>query len=208
MFTLYSADTPNGKKVSIMLEEIGATYKVEKINILKGDQFKPTFSKISPFNKIPVLKDHKNKKTIFESGAILIYLGEKYKKFYDKKDKLKILQWLMAQMAYIGPMLGQHHQFHHYNSGKSKFGEERYFRISRVIYKDLDRRLSKSKFLAGSKYSIADIATFPWIARHEWHDIGLKKHKHLTRWYKEIAKRKAVKKGYDFMNRGETVPEV
>jgi len=114
----------------------------------------------------------------------------------------------MAQMAYIGPMLGQHHQFHHYNSGKSKFGEERYFRISRVIYKDLDRRLSKSKFLAGSKYSIADIATFPWIARHEWHDIGLKKHKHLTRWYKEIAKRKAVIKGYDFMNRGETVPKV
>ena len=125
-----------------------------------------------------------------------------------KKNKLTILQWLMAQMAYIGPMLGQHHQFHHYNSGKSKFGEERYFRISRVIYKDLDRRLSKSKFLAGSKYSIADIATFPWIARHEWHDIGLKKHKHLTRWYKEIAKRKAVIKGYDFMNRGEAVPKV
>jgi GST-like protein len=175
---------------------------------VKGDQFKPSFAKISPFNKIPILKDVKNKKTIFESGAILIYLGEKYKKFYDKKDRLKILQWLMAQMAYIGPMLGQHHQFHHYNSGKSKFGEERYFRICRAIYKDLDRRLSKSKYLAGSKYSIADIATFPWIARHEWHDIGLKKHKHLARWYKLIAQRKAVIKGYDFMNRGETVPKV
>ena len=208
MFELYSADTPNGKKISIMLEELNLRYKVKKVNIMKGDQFKSSFSKMSPFNKIPVLKDVKAKKTIFESGAILIYLGEKYKKFYDKKDRLKILQWLMAQMAYIGPMIGQHHQFHHYNSGKSKFGEERYFRITRAIYKDLDRRLSKSKYLAGSKYSIADIATFPWIARHEWHDIGLKKPKNLTRWYKLISKRKAVIKGYDFMDRGETVPKV
>jgi GSH-dependent disulfide-bond oxidoreductase len=208
MFELYSADTPNGKKISIMLEELKLNYKVRKINIAKGDQFKPFFSKISPFNKIPVLKDIKEKKIIFESGAILIYLGEKYKKFYDKKDRLKILQWLMAQMAYIGPMIGQHHQFHHYNSGKSKFGEERYFRIAKTIYKDLNRRLSKSKYLAGSKYSIADIATFPWIARHEWHDIGLKKYKHLSRWYKLISNRKAVIKGYDFMNRGEIVPKI
>ena len=208
MFELYSADTPNGKKISIMLEELKLNYKVKKINIMKGEQFKPSFSKISPFNKIPVLKDIKEKKVIFESGAILIYLGEKYKKFYDKKDRLKILQWLMAQMAYIGPMIGQHHQFHHYNSGKSKFGEERYFRIARTIYKDLDRRLSKSKYLAGGKYSIADIATFPWIARHEWHDIGLKKHRHLSRWYKLISKRKAVIRGYDFMNRGELVPKI
>lgn len=208
MFELYSADTPNGKKISIMLEELNINYTVKKINIIKGDQFKSSFSKISPFNKIPVLKDIKAKKTIFESGAILIYLGEKYKKFYDKQNRLKILQWLMAQMAYIGPMIGQHHQFHHYNSGKSKFGEERYFRITRTIYKDLDRRLSKSKYLAGNKYTIADIATFPWIARHKWHDIGLKKHRHLSRWYKLISKRKAVIKGYDFMDRGETVPKV
>src|SRR6056300_1092744 len=208
MFTLYSADTPNGKKISIMLEEIGATYKVEKINILKGDQFKPAFSKISPFNKIPVLKDHKNKKTIFESGAILIYLGEKYKKFYDKKDRLKILQWLMAQMAYIGPMLGQHHQFHHYNSGKSKFGEERYFKIAKRIYEDLDERLGQSKYLAGENYTIADIATFPWIARHEIHDIGLKNFKNLSRWYLDISKREAVIKGYDLLKRGEAVPGI
>ena len=207
MFELYTADTPNGKKISIMLEELGASYKIKKINIFKGDQFKPSFSKISPFNKIPVLRDIKSKKNIFESGAILIYLGEKYNKFYNKKDRLKILQWLMAQMAYIGPMIGQHHQFHHYNSGKSKFGEERYFRIAKIIYKDLDRRLSKSKYLAGNNYSIADIATFPWIARHEWHDIGLKKHKNLMRWYKVIAKRKAVIKGYDFMNRNDPIPK-
>src|SRR6056300_1834763 len=208
MIELFSANTPNGKKISIMLEEIGYEFKVTKVDIGKDEQFKPDFKKISPFSKIPVIIDHKNNKTIFESGAILIYLGEISGKFYNKDDRTNINQWLMAQMGYIGPMLGQHHQFHHYNTGKSEFGEERYFRISRVIYKDLDRRLSKSKFLAGSKYSIADIATFPWIARHEWHDIGLKKHKHLTRWYKEIAKRKAVKKGYDFMNRGETVPKV
>src|SRR5210317_976093 len=206
MIELLTANTPNGQKISIMLEEIGLEYKVTKININKDDQFNPEFRKISPFSKIPVIKD--GEISVFESGAILIYLGEKSEKFYDKSERLTINQWLMGQMAYVGPMLGQHHQFHHYNSGKSKFGEERYFRISRVIYKDLDRRLSKSKFLAGSKYSIADIATFPWIARHEWHDIGLKKHKHLTRWYKEIAKRKAVIKGYDFMNRGETVPKV
>jgi len=207
MFELLSADTPNGKKVSILLEELGLKYKVTKINIYKGDQFKPSFSKISPFNKIPVLKDLKEKKNIFESGAILIYLGEKYKKFYEKKDRLKILQWLMAQMAYVGPMFGQHHQFHHYNRGKSKFGEDRYFKISAQIYKDLDKRLSKSKFLACSKYTIADIATFPWVARHEIHDIGLRKFKNLTRWFEQISKRKAVIKGYDFMDRGEIIPK-
>ena len=111
----------------------------------------------------------------------------------------------MGQMAYIGPMLGQHHQFHHYNPGKSKFGEDRYFKISKAIYNDLDLRLSQSKFLAGEEYSIADIATWPWIARHDWHDIGLKNYKNLTRWYNDIAGRVAVIKGYDFMNKGEKI---
>ena len=111
----------------------------------------------------------------------------------------------MAQMGYVGPMLGQHHQFHHYNPGKSKFGEDRYFKISKAIYKDLDLRLSQSKFLAGEEYSIADIATWPWIARHDWHDIGLKNYKSLTRWYNDIAGRAAVIKGYDFMNKGEKI---
>ena len=113
----------------------------------------------------------------------------------------------MGQMAYVGPMLGQHHQFHHYNSGKSKWGEERYFKIAKDIYKDLDDRLNESEYLAGD-YSIADIATFPWIARHEWHDIGLKNFKNLSRWYSTISKREAVKKGYDLLKRGETIPEV
>ena len=191
-----------------MLEEIDFKYKVTNVNLLEGEQFNPDFRKISPFSKIPVIVDHNNnKEAIFESGAILIYLGEKSNKFYHTEDRLKINQWLMAQMGYVGPIIGQHHQFHHYNPGKSKFGEERYFKITKSIYKDLDERLGKSKYLAGENYSIADIATWPWIARHEWHDIGLKNYKNLTRWYLEIADREAVIKGYNFMKKGETIPK-
>ena len=191
-----------------MLEEIGFEYKVTKVNLNNGDQFKPEFRKISPFSKIPVIIDHdNNKEAIFESGVILMYLGEKSNKFYHEDNKLKINQWLMIQMAIVGPFIGQHHQFHHYNPGKSKFGEERYFKITKTIYRDLDERLGQSKFLAGENYTIADIATWPWIARYEWHDVGLKNHKNLTRWYLEIAERAAVIKGFDFMNRGEIIPK-
>ena len=208
MIELFSADTPNGKKIGIMLEEIGFEYKVTKVNINTGDQFKTEFRKISPFSKIPVIIDHENNgESIFESGAILMYLGEKSGKFYDKGERLKINQWLMAQMGYVGPLIGQHHQFHYYNPGKSEFGEERYFKIARSIYKDLDERLKGSKFLAGPNYTIADIATWPWIARHEWHDIGLKDYKNLARWYLEISNREKVIKGYDFMKRGEAIPK-
>ena len=206
MIELFTADTPNGKKISIMLEEIKFDYKVTKVDLGKGEQFKPNFRKISPFSKIPVIIDHENEEKIFESGAILIYLAEKSKMFYENKDRLKINQWLMAQMGYVGPMIGQHHQFHHYNLGKSKFCEERYFKITKSIYSDLDERLLNSKFLAGDNYSIADIATWPWIARHKWHDIGLKKFKNLTRWYLEISNREAVKKGYEFMKQGDRIP--
>ena len=206
MIELFSADTPNGKKISIMLEEINFPYKVTKVNISEGEQFKPDFKKISPFNKIPVIVDHDNNQTIFESGAILMYLGEKSNQFYDLKDRLQINQWLMAQMGYVGPMIGQHHQFHHYNPGKSDFGEDRYFKITKAIYSNLDERLAQSKFLAGENYTIADIATWPWIARHEWHDIGLKNFKNLTRWYLDISDRNAVKKGYQFMKPGDKIP--
>ena len=208
MIELFSENTPNGKKISIMLEEIGYEYKVTKIDISNNEQFKPEFKKISPFSKIPVITDHKNNKTIFESGAILIYLGELSGKFYDKDNRTDINQWLMAQMGYIGPMLGQHHQFHHYNPGKSEFGEERYFKISKRIYSEVDEVLSKTKFLAGEEYTIADIATFPWFARHEWHDIGIQNFKNLSRWYEEISKRDGVKKGYAFMNKDEDVPKI
>ena len=206
MIELLTANTPNGQKISIMLEEIGLEYKVTKININKDDQFNPEFRKISPFSKIPVIKD--GEISIFESGAILIYLGEKSEKFYDKSERLIINQWLMGQMAYVGPMLGQHHQFHHYNSGKSEFGEERYFKIAKRIYEDLDERLGQSKYLAGENYTIADIATFPWIARHEIHDIGLKNFKNLSKWYLDISKREAVIKGYDLLKRGEVIPGI
>ena len=191
-----------------MLEEINFDYKITKIDIFKDEQFKPKFKELSPFSKIPVIIDHDNKVSLFESGAILIYLGEKSEKFYNKNQKTIINQWLMGQMSYVGPMLGQHHQFHHYNSGKSEFGEKRYFKISKRIYQELDDRLSQTKFLAGENYTIADIATFPWIARHEWHDIGLKKFNNLTRWYNKISKREAVQRGYDLLEKGEKIPKV
>ena len=208
MIEVLTSNTPNGKKITIMLEEIGYEYKITKININKDEQFRPEFQKLSPFRKIPVIIDHDKNISLFESGAILIYLGEKSGKFYNKNKRTLINQWLIGQMAYIGPMLGQHHQFHHYNPGKSEFGENRYFKISERIYKELDNRLAVSNYLAGNNYTIVDIATFPWIARHEWHDIGLKKFRNLTRWYEEISERKAVQKGYDLLNNGEKIPTV
>ena len=208
MIELLTANTPNGKKISIMLEEINYEYKIKKININKDEQFNSEFIKLSPFSKIPVIIDHENNQSLFESGAILIYLGEKSGKFYNENERTIINQWLMGQMAYVGPMLGQHHQFHHYNPGKSEFGEKRYFKISERIYRELDKRLADSKFLAGKNYTIADIATFPWIARHDWHDIGLKKYINLSRWYEEISKREAVIKGYDLLKKGEEIPKI
>ena len=203
---LFYASTPNGRKISIMLEEIQFDYKITEVNLSNGEQFNSDFRKISPLSKIPAITDHKNKISVSQSGAILIYLAELSGKFYDINNRNLINQWLMAQMGDIGPMLGQHHQFHHFNPGKSKFGEERYFKITKQLYEDLDERLKISKFLAGENYSIADIATWPWIARHEWHDIGLKDYKNLTRWYLDIASRKAVVKGYDLMNTGAIIP--
>ena len=206
MIELFAADTPNGKKISIMLEEINYDYKVTIVNLSKDEQFNPDFRKISPFSKIPVITDHKKNISIFESGAILMYLAEQSNKFYNEKERNIINQWLMAQMGLVGPLIGQHHQFHHYNPGKSEFGEQRYFKITKRIYQDLDERLSASKYLAGENYTIADIATWPWIARHEWHDIGLKNFKSLSRWYEEISKREAVIKGYDLLKNGSKIP--
>ena len=207
MIELFTADTPNGKKITIMLEELSCEFKVTKIDLSKDEQFEPDFKKLSPFGKIPVIKDHENGVSVFESGAILIYLGEKFNKFYELKDRNVINQWLMAQVGIIGPMLGQHHQFHHYNPGKSEFGEQRFFKIAKRLYGELDERLNSSKYLAGNDYTIADISTWPWMARHEWHDIGLKKYKSLTRWYLDIASREAVKKGYDPLKSGSVIPK-
>ncbi len=208
MIDLFSSDTPNGKKVSIMLEEIDFNYKVIKLDLSKGDQFKSDFKKISPFSKIPAIVDHSNKKeAVFESGAILIYLAEKSGKFYDKKNKLKIDQWLMAQMGSIGPFIGQYHFFYRFNKGLSEIGEKRYFEITQNIYKVLDNHLDENKFLAGENYTIADIATWPWIARHHWHDIGLKNYLNLSKWYEMISERPAVIRGYKFMDKNSEIPK-
>ena len=207
MIDLYAADTPNGKKISIMLEEINLPYKVIPVNLSEGEQFKEDFVKMSPFSKIPVIKDSDNNKSVFGSGAILIYLADKTQKFYNKENKINIDQWLMAQMGLVGPLIGQYHSFYRFNKGKSKYGEERYFKITKDLYKTLNDRLSVSKYLAGEEYTIADIATWPWIARHQWHDIGLKNFKSLTRWYLEISQRESVKKGYQFMKQGDKIPQ-
>ena len=208
MIDLFSSDTPNGKKISIMLEEIGYEYAVKKMDLSKGDQFKEDFKKISPFSKIPAIIDHSNnKESVFESGAILIYLAEKSGKFYEKENKLKIDQWLMAQMGSIGPFIGQYHFFYKFNKGLSEVGEKRYFEMTKKVYEVLENHLSKNDYLAGENYSIADIATWPWIARHQWHDIGLKNYDNLCDWYIRIGERPAVVKGYKFFDKNSEIPK-
>ena len=191
-----------------MLEEIGYEYAVKKMDLSKGDQFKEDFKKISPFSKIPAIIDHSNnKESVFESGAILIYLAEKSGKFYEKENKLKIDQWLMAQMGSIGPFIGQYHFFYKFNKGLSEVGEKRYFEMTKKVYEVLENHLSKNNYLAGENYSIADIATWPWIARHQWHDIGLKNYNNLCDWYIRIADRPAVVKGYKFLDKNSEIPK-
>ena len=208
MIDLFSSDTPNGKKISIMLEEIGFEYAVKKMDLSKGDQFKEDFKEISPFSKIPAIIDHaNNKESVFESGAILIYLAEKSGKFYEKENKIKIDQWLMAQMGSIGPFIGQYHFFYKFNKGLSEVGEKRYFEMTKKVYEVLENHLSKNDYLAGENYSIADIATWPWIARHQWHDIGLKNYNNLCDWYIRISERPAVVKGYKFLDKNSEIPK-
>jgi GST-like protein len=208
MIELFYWPTPNGRKVSIMLEETKIKYKVTSINLGKEEQFKPEFLKINPYGKIPAIIDHEKDLVLIESGAILIYLARKSNQFLHKENEIRIFEWLMFQTGNVGPMLGQHHHFHHFNPGKSKYAEDRFFKNSIRVYEVLDKILSKNNYLAGEDYSIADISTFPWIARHNWHDIGLKKYKHLSKWYEFISDRLAVKKGYDCLNTGEQIPKI
>jgi len=208
MIELFYWSTPNGRKVSIMLEETKIKYKVTSINLGKEEQFKPEFLKINPYGKIPAIIDHEKDLVLIESGAILIYLARKSNQFLHKENEIRIFEWLMFQTGNVGPMLGQHHHFHHFNPGKSKYAEDRFFKNSIRVYEVLDKILSKNNYLAGEDYSIADISTFPWIARHNWHDIGLKKYKHLSKWYEFISDRSAVKKGYDCLNTGEQIPKI
>jgi len=196
MIKLYTSATPNGRKISILLEELKVKYETVLIDLSKKEQFEEEFSKISPTNKIPVIKDLDNEQIIFESGAILIYLAQKYDNFLPKEYYWEVIQWVIFQVAYVGPMLGQAHQYLYYNAGKSEFAENKSREYVKQVYQILDKRLSENEFIAKS-YSIADIAIWPWVDRHERHGISLSKYKFVSRWYEKISKRPAVIKGYN-----------
>jgi len=208
MIDFYTWSTPNGRKASIMLEECKLDYNLIPINIIKDEQFEEKFLSISPNNKIPAIYDHETNISMMESGAILLYLSEKTGVFLPKQnsDRWKRDEWLMFQMASIGPMLGQVHHFVKFNAGKSTYAEERYYNEALRIYGVLDRRLGESQFVAGSDYGIVDISIWPWISRYEWQNIDLNKFSNILRWYKEIASREAVIKGYDVPSMGAEIP--
>jgi len=208
MIDFYSWSTPNGRKISIMLEETKLDYKLIPINIIKDEQFDKNFLEISPNNKIPAIYDYDTKISMMESGSILMYLSEKTGIFMpnDDKSRWKRDEWLMFQMASLGPMLGQVHHFVKFNSGKSTYAEERYSTEALRIYGVLNTRLGISQYVAGNDYGISDISIWPWIARFEWQNIDLNKFPNILRWYKEIASRDAVIKGYDMPSMGAAIP--
>ena len=206
MIDLYSSATPNGRKITIMLEELGVEYNAIHIDLEKKEQFSDVFSKISPSNKIPVIVDNDRKITVFESGAILLYLAEKYNKFLNKNYYWEIVQWLFFQMSYVGPMLGQAHQYLFYNPGKSKFAEEKSKDYTQHVYQILNERLSTRKYIV-YEYSIADVSIWPWIARFERHQINLNKYPNVLRWYLEISKRPSVIKGYNSVGSFFEIPK-
>lgn len=200
MITLYTWGTPNGRKISVMLEECGLAYQVHPVNIMSGDQFTPEFVAISPNSKIPAIVDEQGPDgkpiSLFESGAILIYLAAKTGRFLPQgeRGKYEALQWLMFQMASIGPSFGQTHHFLRFASEKVPYAIERFGNETRRLYGVMNARLEKADFLAG-EYSIADIATFPWVARHEFHEVELSLFPAVKRWFDAIAARPAVQRG-------------
>ena len=205
MIDLYTWSTPNGRKITIILEELKVPYTIFPIDIDKNDQFSDKFSRISPTNKIPVIIDNENKKTIFESGTIMIYLAEKYNKFIPQKYHWQTMEWLMFQISQVGPLLGQAHQFLFYHPNQSKFIQEKYINYTIRIYQTLDDRLKDNEYLA-KEYSIADISTWPWIARFEKQRISLNDYPNVLRWYSSIMKRPAVVKGYNAVGNKEKIP--
>ena len=196
MIKLYTSPTPNGRKISILLEELNAEYETILVDLSKKEQFKKEFSKLSPTNKIPVIVDTENGQRIFESGAILIYLAQKYNKFLDNENYWEIMQWLILQVAYVGPMLGQAHQYLFYHRGKSKFAEEKTKGYVEHVYSILEKQLTDKEYIV-KDYSIADIAIWPWIDRCERHEINLQDYPCIKRWYDKISIRPAVIKGYN-----------
>lgn len=200
MIDLYTWTTPNGRKVSILLEELGVPYRVIPIDISKGEQFDPAFLKISPNNRIPAIVDHDTGMQLMESGAIMLYLANKHGRFVPQgAEYWRCVEWLMWQMGGLGPMLGQVHHFVKYNPGVCPYAEERYTKEARRLYKVLDGRLEGRDFVAGEgrgDYSIADMAMFPWIARHDWQQIDLNDYPNIRSWYLRIVERPATARGY------------
>ena len=199
MIELYTWTTPNGRKVSIMLEECALPYRAHKINIgTNSEQFAPEYLKINPNGKIPSIVDPEGPDgkpiAMMESGAILIYLAEKTGKFFSQKNRYQILQWLMFQMGGVGPMFGQAHHFMRAKKDEIPYGSERYGNEARRLYGVMDKHFSTHEYLAND-YSIADIATYPWVARHEWHRVDLNEFPNVKRWYDVIGARPAVAKG-------------
>jgi len=201
MIDLYTWSTPNGRKVSIALEELDLDYTVHPIDITADQQFEPSFLKIAPNNRIPAIVDGDTGFSLMESGAILLYLADKTGKLMpaDSEDRWRTIEWLMWQMGGPGPMLGQAHHFAHFNPGKSDYASERYVNEGKRLYGVLDRRLEGRDFITGA-YSIADIAVWPWIARFEWQTIDLKQFPNVMNWYVRIAERPAVQRGYSVPN--------
>lgn len=206
MIDLYTWGTPNGRKVSIMLEETGLNYQAFPINITKDEQFAPDFLAVNPNNKIPAIVDHAPPAAygnapyaVFESGAILIYLAEKSGQFLpaDARARGQALQWLMWQMGGFGPMLGQTHHFVRFAKEKVPYAIERFSTETKRLYGVLNAHLGKNEYLAGADYSIADMATHPWAGRHEWHGINLADYPHVQRWFEGIMARPAVQRGYE-----------
>jgi GST-like protein len=207
MIDLYTWKTPNGRKISIALEELGLSYTVKPINISNGEQFRPEFLKISPNNKIPAIHDKDTGITLMESGAILLYLADKAGRLLpkDKAGYWSAMEWMMWQMAGLGPMLGQLHQFVKFNPGKSAFAEERYLKEGNRLYSVLNQRLEGREFIL-DELSIVDIAVWPWISRFEWQTIKIQDYSNVCRWYLALANRPSFKKGYDVPAFGETIP--
>jgi GST-like protein len=200
---LYTWGTPNGRKVSVMLEECALPYQAFPVNISKDEQFAPDFLAISPNNKIPAIVDSEGPDgksiSVFETGAILIYLAQKTGKFLpiDARKSTDVMQWLMWQMGGAGPMMGQAHHFRRFAPEKIPYAIDRYTNETRRLYGVADKQLADHEWLAADEYSIADIATFPWIARHEWQGMELEDFPNLKRWYDAIWARDAVKKGFE-----------
>ena len=194
---LYTWNTPNGRKVSIMLEEVGLPYSVFPIDITKGDQLQPDFLFLSPNNKIPAIVDHDTGIHLMESGAILMYLANKTGKLLSPigEKYWEQMEWLMLQMGSIGPMLGQTHHFIKFNPGKSPYAEERYSKENARLYQVLENRLKDREFIC-NEYSIVDIATWPWISRFDFQQMKLSDYPNLKRWYLNVASRPAVRRGY------------